>query len=58
MKIYKKITMTYKERGEKMIPDWLIKFMKWIEEHPYKTMFFIQMPLSIITSLLTIMLLM
>ena len=33
------------------------KFIKWTEEHPYKTMFFIEIPLSIITSLLTIMLL-
>lgn len=40
-----------------MIGDLIDRFCWWIEEHPWKTMFLIQVPLSIITSLLTIMLL-
>ncbi len=39
------------------MPEYFIKFVKWIEEHPYKTMLFIQIPLSIAISLLTIKLL-
>lgn len=33
------------------------KFAKWIEEHPVKAMFFVEIPISIITSLITIKLL-
>lgn len=40
-----------------MLLNWLIKFTEWTEEHPWKAMFFVQIPLSVITSLLTIMLL-
>lgn len=36
-----------------MIPDWINKFTEWIKEHPYKTMFFIQIPICIIISYVT-----
>ncbi len=40
-----------------MFEDCITKFVEWAEKHPYKVMFFVQMPLAIITSLLTTMLL-
>lgn len=35
----------------------IIKFLKWIEEHPMKRMFFVEIPISVITSLITVKLL-
>ena len=40
-----------------ILPEWFIRFTKWIEEHPYKTMFFIQLPLCLITTIVSIELL-
>lgn len=40
-----------------MFEDCITKFVEWVEKHPYKVLFFIQIPLATITSLLTIMLL-
>lgn len=37
--------------------DLFDRFCNWMDEHPYKTMFFVTIPLCIITSVLTIMLL-
>lgn len=39
------------------LDDIMYEFAVWLEEHPFKAMFFIEIPLSVITSLLTIMLL-
>ena len=34
----------------------IIKFLKWMEEHPMKRMFFVEIPISV-TSLITVKLL-
>lgn len=39
------------------LEDYLSRFADWIEEHPYKSMFFVTIPLCIITSVLTTVLL-
>lgn len=41
-----------------VLPDWIIKFTNWIDEHPIKSMFFVTIPICIITSLITTLLLM
>ncbi len=33
--------------------EWINKFAEWIKEHPYKMMFFIQIPICIIVSFVT-----
>ena len=35
----------------------MFDFIKWTEEHPWKTMFFIEIPICIITSVVTTLLL-
>jgi len=37
-----------------VLPEWFVNFTNWIKAHPYKTMFFIQMPICIIVTLLII----
>ena len=36
-----------------MLPDLINRFTEWTKEHPYKTMFFIQIPICIIVSFVT-----
>ena len=35
----------------------IIKFLKWMEEHPIERMLFVEVPISVITSLITVKLL-
>lgn len=35
----------------------IYKFAMWIEKHPYKTILFIEIPMSVLTTLITILLL-
>ena len=37
-----------------VLPKWLINFTNWIKENPYKSLFFIEIPICIIVTLLTI----
>jgi len=41
-----------------ILPEWFIKITEWMGKHPYKTMFFITIPLCVITSVLTTLLVM
>ena len=49
--------MKNKRRAEMNLPDWFIKFMYWVKEHPYKTMLFITLPICVLVSSLTTILL-
>ena len=40
------------------ISDWITKFIDWIEKHPIKSMFFVTIPICIVTSVITTLLLM
>lgn len=37
-----------------VLPEWFISFADWMKAHPYKTLFFIQIPICITVTLLTI----
>lgn len=40
-----------------ILPNWLVKFLNWIKEHPIKSMFIVTIPICIVTSLITTLLL-
>lgn len=36
------------------LPEWFVRFANWLEKHPYKTMFYVQIPICAMVALLTI----